>query len=466
MLLTLTVDGDAAADLSYLLHKRPDRFQSFDASFGKAHVFYPEVSGRRCVACLMLQVDPVGMAKKNVGLSQQLAGYVNDRPFVASSFLSTAIASVFGSALAGRCKDRPAAVAQELDLVVNIEALPVRGGESLLRGLFEPLGYEVNCQTRMLDSRFPDWGESPYFNVTLRTRATLSGVLNHLYVLIPVFDNQKHYFVGGEEIDKLLSKGEGWLASHPQAETISRRYLRRQGGHVRRAMERLNLGEDSASGGSREDTTIGVTGTNDDNVPLNQRRYEAVADVLIQSGATSVIDLGCGEGKFLKVLMSKKQFGRIVGMDVAVRALEIAARRLRLDTMPEKQRQRIELIHGSLMYRDRRIAGFDAACLVEVIEHLDPPRLAAMRRVVFGAARPGTVVVTTPNSEYNVVWETLPAGKFRHADHRFEWTRAQFESWCGGVGETFGYEARFDGIGDAVDELGSPTQMAVFQRTT
>ena len=466
MLLTITAGEDQAADFSFLLHKHPDRFQSFDMSFGKAHAFYSQVSDASVTACLLLDVDPVGMAKKNRGQSGQLDGYVNDRPYVTSSFMSTAIASVFGSAMAGRCKDRPDAVPKPMDLTIRIESLPVKGGEGFLRSLFEPLGYCVTATGQALDEQFPEWGESPYFSVELRGNRTLSDVLNHLYVLIPVFDNQKHYFVGHDEIEKLLSKGEGWLATHPCKEAITRRYLRHQGGMVRQALESLQVVEEGLDAAEVEVVAdaaeASVEAKLDQDVSLNQKRHQTVIDEMVRSGACRVIDLGCGEGKLLRGLLAKKQFTEIIGMDVSVRALEIAARRLRLESLPTKQAERIRLIHGSLMYRDARLAGFDAACLVEVIEHLDPPRLAAMQRVVFEHARPNIVIVTTPNAEYNVVWESLPAGKFRHSDHRFEWTRSEFETWSKVVASEHGYQVRFEGIGPEAEGVGTPTQMGVF----
>ena len=154
--------------------------------------------------------------------------YVNDRPYVASSFLSVAIAQVFGSALQGRCKDRPELATTPIPLEARLDVLPVRGGERFLRAVFEPLGYEVEADRHPLDERFPEWGESPYFSVTVAKTTTLAELLTHLYVLIPVFDNRKHYFVGDDEMEKLLAKGEGWLAGHPEKEEIARRYLKFQ----------------------------------------------------------------------------------------------------------------------------------------------------------------------------------------------------------------------------------------------
>ncbi|MGL4553231.1 MAG: methyltransferase [Gemmataceae bacterium] len=182
---------------------------------------------------------------------------------------------------------------------------------------------------------------------------------------------------------------------------------------------------------------------------------------LRDAGARRVLDLGCGEGRLIRLLLGEKPMTRIVGVDVSLRALEVAERRLRLDRLPS---ERVALLHGSLLYRDKRFEGFDAAAVVEVIEHLDPPRLASFEAVVFRHARPGTVVLTTPNREYNAVWETLPAGAMRHGDHRFEWTRGEFRAWADGVAARHGYGVRLAGVGPEHEAFGTPTQMAVFTR--
>ncbi|HEV3300542.1 MAG TPA: 3' terminal RNA ribose 2'-O-methyltransferase Hen1 [Planctomycetaceae bacterium] len=465
MLLSITTTNPPATELGFLLHKHPDRFQSFDLSFGQAHVFYPEVGVDLCTACLMLDVDPVGMVRrKNRDQSFLLGHYVNDRPYVASSFMSVAIAQVFGTALAGRCKDRPELVTKPIPLSARIETLPVRGGEGFLHSLFEPLGYDIQATRHPLDSMFPEWGESPYFSVTLTGTKLLSELLTHLYVLIPVFDNEKHYFVGEDELEKLLVKGTGWLASHPEKEQITRRYLKHRSSLYREALARLaeveetpSESEDEVSGGKAEDLL-------EQPMSLNEQRHGVVLAALRASGARSVLDLGCGEGKLLQELLSDRQFERIVGMDVSVQSLQRAVRRLSYDRLPPKQKERIELIHGSLIYRDKRLSGFDAAAVVEVIEHLDPPRLSALERVLFEFSRPKTIVLTTPNREYNVKWETLPAGKFRHPDHRFEWTRQEFHAWGLRIAQRHGYKVRFLPVGPLDEELGAPTQMGVFER--
>jgi 3' terminal RNA ribose 2'-O-methyltransferase Hen1 len=465
MLLTITTEHAPATDLGYLLHKHPGRMQSFDMSFGKAHVFYPEASDGRCTACLLLDVDAVGLARGR-GRDQRslLAHYVNDRPYAASSFMSVAISQVFGSALQGRCKDRPELVERPIPLAARIDVLPVRGGQMFLANVFGPLGYEIEATRHTLDERFPEWGESPYFSVELRGTVRLCELFTHLDVLIPVFDNQKHYFVGEDELEKLLMKGEGWLSKHPERDEITRRYLGHRSSLVRQALVRLIEEEDPAEAIDDERPLDAAEDILEQPLSLNDQRIGAVLAALRASGARRVLDLGCGEGKLLREMMTDRQFEQIVGMDVSIRALEAAQRRLRLDRLPARDSERVRLIHGSLLYRDKRLEDFDAASVVEVIEHLDPPRLAAFERVLFEFARPRTIVVTTPNREYNVVWETLAAGQMRHGDHRFEWTRAEFQQWATRVAGRFGYTVRFLPVGPAHETFGSPTQMGVFDR--
>ena len=199
-------------------------------------------------------------------------------------------------------------------------------------------------------------------------------------------------------------------------------------------------------------------------VALVEQRKGAVLAALRVAGAARVVDLGCGEGALMRLLLADRSFTEVLGVDVSARALQIAARRLRLDQLSERQRERVRLVQSSLTYRDARIAGFDAVVLMEVIEHVDLPRLGALERTVFAHARPGTVVVTTPNVEHNVRYPDLPAGTMRHRDHRFEWTRAQFRAWADAAASEHGYRVRYLPVGADDPEVGPPTQMAVFTR--
>lgn len=466
MLLTITTTHEPATDLGFLLHKHPSRIQTYDLTVGKAHVFYPESTAERCTAALLLDVDPVGLVRGGRARAAQRDSdvqYVSDRPYVASSFLSVAIAEVYSSALNGHSRERAELVDVPLPLTARVTALPCRGGEGFLRRLFEPLGYEVHAERHVLDERFPEWGPSIYFSVELDGQVRLRDLLTHLYVLVPVLDDDKHYWVAQDEVDKLLRRGEGWLAAHPERAAIAERYLRRQRRLTRDALARLVADEESDPDQEQEvhaDEEAGVERP----ISLNEARLTAVLGALRESGARSVLDLGCGEGRLLRALLADRRFERIVGVDVSYRTLERAQDRLRLDQQPASQQARILLVQGSLTYRDKRLDGYDAAAAVEVVEHLDPPRLAAFERVLFECARPRTVVLTTPNVEYNVKFESLSAGKLRHRDHRFEWTRAEFQSWANGVASRFGYTVSFLPIGAEDPVLGAPTQMATFTR--
>ena len=466
MLLTITTTHHPATDLGYLLHKNPSRFQSFPLPFGRADVFYPEAEPDRCTAALLLDIDPVGLVRPRAGAPDSagwLQQYVNDRPYVASSHLSVAIASVFGSALAGRSRERPELMEQAIPLEAQLPTLPSQEGAGLIRQLFEPLGYDVDIQDHPLDADFPEWGSSPYFSVTIRGTVRLRDLLAHLYVLLPVLDDNKHYWVGDDEVDKLLRFGAGWLGDHPHQELISGRYLKHQRGLVRQALAQLL---DAGQSDPDETAQRHEQGEARLEAPmrLGEQRIQAVLDALRELGAAQVLDLGCGEGRLIGELLKEPAVRSITGFDVSHRALELASQRLRLDTLPAAQRERVTLLHGSLTYRDQRLFGHDAAVAMEVIEHIDAPRLGAFEEAIFGAARPGAVLITTPNVEYNALFSGLSDGAFRHQDHRFEWRRQEFQNWANAVAERRGYDVRFQNIGPEDDALGAPTQMGVFTR--
>lgn len=464
MLLTISTTHKPATDIGFLLHKNPQNLHTVSMSFGDVHVFYPEATEERCTAAVLLDVDPVALVRKNTpsGEGFALEQYVNDRPYVTSSFMSVAINKLFGTLFSGTSKHRQELVDQAIPLEVRIPVLPCRGGETLLRRLFEPLGYEVDATRHILDEKFPEWGDSSYFTVTLRRSCPLREFLIHLYVLIPVLDNDKHYWIGEDEIEKLLKFGDGWLAQHPDKDLITSRYLKNFKSLVNEVLVRLSEGQPMEEADETGEAQKPQEEALEKKINLNQQRMEWVTAKLKSCNAKRVVDMGCGEGKLLSYLIQDNSFEYMLGCDVSSRALEIAHQRLKIDRLPSFQQKRIDLIQTALTYRDKRLSGFDAATLVEVIEHLDVPRLDAMRRVIFEFARPGTVIITTPNADYNVLFENLPAGKFRHNDHRFEWTRAEFQDWSNKVASQFGYSVSFDGIGEPHEQWGTPTQAGIF----
>ena len=447
MLLTLSTTHRPATDLGYLLHKNPARLQAFALPFGKAHVFYPQATEERCTAALLLEIDAVALVR---GRGAALADYVNDRPYIASSFLSVAIARVFGSALGGRSSERPELVAQALPLTADIAALRCES-EASLRELFEPLGYQL--QVDPPDAHVSTGG---YRNVRLVCRKPIKELLTHLYVLVPTLDNRKHYWIGDDEVEKLIARGEGWLEAHPNRDFIVRRYLKHRRNLTEEALARLRDDGDTGPGPQRADRTAAP--------PLADRRIQAVVRVLQDRGAARVLDLGCGEGRLIEALLALPQFTEIAGVDQSVAALRRVERRLRLERMPELQQRRLKLLQGALTYRDARLAGYDAAAVIETLEHMDPARLGAFEQALFHHAKPTTVVVTTPNREYNVNYAQLADGGLRHSDHRFEWSRQEFAAWAASVASAHGYAVTHEPVGDVDPAHGAPTQMAIFQR--
>jgi len=462
--MSISTTLSPATDLGFLLHKHPDKAQSFDVAVGTAHVVWPEAAAERSTVALILEVDPIALVRGkgnrgNEGFS--LAQYVNDRPYAASSMMAVALGKVFRTAMAGRCEARPELVDQALPLEIHVPALPSRGGPDLVHRLFAPLGWRVDAGAIALDPDIPAWGDSPYVDLRLSGRVRLAEALTHLYVLLPVLDDSKHYWVSTDEVDKLLRAGGGWLAGHPERDLITRRYLKHRRELVLSAVGRLAEVDDAAP----EQLDNAVPDEPDEApTPLVQLRKRAVLDALVAEGASSIVDLGCGEGSLLRELVSDPSYSLVMGVDVSHRALEIAARRLGLDRMPDSQRARLELIQSSVTYRDDRLRGHDAVVLMEVIEHIDPGRLPALERNVFGHARPTSVIVTTPNAEFNVRYEFLDAGTMRHSDHRFEWTRSQFRDWAEAAAAAYDYTVRFLPVGTDDPEVGSPTQLAVFRK--
>lgn len=461
MLLTITYEGHNTDELGYLLHKRPDRAQQFELSYGKAYIFYPEVSDERTTAALLLDIDPIDLARGKLGSRDGgLFDYVNDRPYASTSFMSTAIVRVFGTAMNGRCDKRQELADTPLKLTARLFSLKDGGDPELAKQLFEPLGYTVSAERTTLDGKFPEWGDSPYIDLTISGTVKLAELLNHIYVLIPVFDKQKHYYTSEAEIKKLLDHGEGWLADHPYKEKIVRRYLSMKRSYARKAIDIL-IGDDFSE---ENPDTENENAEKKERTPLNTQRMDAVKDAVIKSGAESVIDLGCGECKLTSSLLNEPQIKRVTACDVSVKTLEKAAQRLNLDRMLPYRKNKLTLIQASLTYKDRRFEGYDCACVVEVIEHIEPARIPAFERAVFEFAAPKTVIVTTPNKEYNINYQNMQENELRHGDHRFEWTRAEFKAWAESVCERFGYSCDISGIGEDDGSNGSPTQMGVFTK--
>ncbi len=480
MLLSITLEQtkDAnyiATDLGFLLHKNPFNVHEFNLSFGKAHVFYPEASDEKCTAALFAELDGIDIVKNYrtpKGSNKELKQYVNDRPYTVNSFFTVALSRIYSTAMAGTCNKQPDLVAQQLPLTVSLPVLPSKGGKTLIRNLFEPLGYEVIIDQYDFDAQLPEWGASPYFNVTLKQNIVLSELLTHLYVLIPVLDNDKHYWVGFDEVDKLIRNGKNWIPDHPQKNLIVARYLKKQGSLTRKALAELEVEktvlelveepvvdetlEQERQSQAKEDQL-------EKKVRLNDLRIQKIVETINSLDVSSIMDLGCGEGKYLREYLKIKKLHQITGIEVSTSVLDKAEQRLKIDRMPERVREKLALLQGSLTYKDQRLKNMDLATCIEVIEHIDEDRLDAFAESLFAFSKPKYAIITTPNVEFNVTFENMPEGKLRHNDHRFEWDRKTFQNWCDAICEKYNYEVSFDSIGEEHPEYGAPTQMGLFR---
>lgn len=456
MFLSIATTHRPATDLGFLLHKHPEHVHEIELGFGKAFIVYPEASESRCEAALILDIDPIGLVRGRGSAEGLLDQYVNDRPYAASSFLSVAMARALRTAMGGTSKERPQLAQQAIQLEATVTPLPARGSEKLVHELFEPLGWKTEVEP----IEGPGGQKSRYVTLRLTGSARLSEALNQLYVLIPVLDDAKHYWVGEDEVNKLLARGESWLGGHPARDLIVQRYLKHQRSLAHLALARLapETEEEEAALESRDAAEENLERP----IRLSDVRMDVVLDTLRRLDAKRIADLGCGEGKLLFRLARERWVGQALGVDASVISLERASKRLKLNEIGGPSEGKIKLLHSALTYRDKRIAGIDAATLIEVIEHLDPDRLPALARILFGESRPKSVIVTTPNAEYNALFPNLPPGSFRHPDHRFEWTREQFRTWVKSIEDAYGYRAELHAIGEVDVAHGSPTQMVVF----
>ncbi|MBY0552852.1 MAG: 3' terminal RNA ribose 2'-O-methyltransferase Hen1 [Candidatus Obscuribacterales bacterium] len=478
MFISVTTTHNPATDLGYLIVKNPATApHRFSLPFGEAILTYTEISPDRCTAVMTLDINPVELVRGREGSQGggTIDEYLNDRPYCSSSILAVALRRVFSSALSGKNKDRQELAKTRIPLECTIGALPSRRGPVTIRDLFEPLGYNVvDCTRHALDPLQPEWGDSDYHTVTIRGTVTVQELMTHLFILIPVLDNDKHYFVGDAEVEKLLRHGNVWLATHPLNEMIVNRYLgnkKHLAAKALGALAELVAPEDEESDGEADGATAdGQTPATpredvEKTISLHQIRHETVVRVLKERGVKRVVDMGCGRGLFVGRLMDDAQFEQILGMEVELRAVSGARYKLKLHKQPAEKRDRVKLVQGSVTYRDSILRQkFDAAVSIEVIEHMEPTRLDMFAMVMLGDCRPRIAVVTTPNREYNCLWPTLPAGELRHKDHRFEWTRSEFEQWCSTQAARYGYATEFQPIGPLDDKHGAPSQMCVFTR--
>ena len=239
MFLSLATTAPRADELGFLLQKHPGRAFERELSVGTARVFYPEATATRCEVCLLLEADPVKLARES-HRSGPGGGYAAAKPYLAGSLLAVALGRCFNTILAGRCKEKADRLAERWPVTVTVPALPCRGGADAVRAAFEPLGYACEVRTPPLDPAEPAWGEAATHQVTLAGEQPIPAVLNHLAVLLPALEGDRHHFVSAEEVDKLVRRGGDWLAGHPLRDRLVGFSLKRKPSLVAEALAQLD----------------------------------------------------------------------------------------------------------------------------------------------------------------------------------------------------------------------------------
>lgn len=445
MQLTIQASGDNVKAISYLLSKNPSNLYERNHKGHLVRLFYSKFTETELEVTIFVTPDPIELIKNNSN-SYDITHYINDREFAVSSIFCSFIRSALGTALNGQPKeehikwvDHPFPFTFEFGPVVSTLT------DEKLMNLFEPIGYEVTINRPEIEYSIPIKTKSSARYISIKGMKTLQEGLRHLFVLIPVIDNYKHYFIDEKEIEKLERYGEGWLEQHPLRDLIYRQALRFK--------EIYSLVENS----SKDEKKIEPV----KKVRLNELRYEKIVNTVSEMKPRSVVDFGSGEGKLSVQLGFVEGITEILAVEpsesASLKALE------RFNKVKNKEKfVNPELLWGSLFYYDERLKDKDVIILCEVIEHIDESRLPKAMDTLLHDYQPGALIITTPNRDYNELYDMEE--HLRHNDHRFEWTRAEFRQWCTERNHGNDYELLFDGIGEEHASQGFPTQMCVFKR--
>ncbi|MGE6488602.1 3' terminal RNA ribose 2'-O-methyltransferase Hen1 [Paenisporosarcina sp. NPDC076898] len=445
MQLSIQASGDNVQAISYLLSKNPNNLYERNHKGHLVRLFYSKFTETELEVTIFVTPDPIELVKNNSN-SYDITHYINDREFAVSSIFCSFIRSALGTALNGQPKEEHLMWVNH-PFSFNFEFGPVVSSlsDEKLMNLFEPIGYEVTINRPEIEYSFPIKTKSSARYLSIKGMKTLQEGLRHLFVLIPVIDNYKHYFIDEKEIEKLERYGEGWLDQHPLRDLIYRQALRFK--------EIYSLVENSSKDEKKVEPVKKVR--------LNELRYEKIVNTVSQMKPRSVIDFGSGEGKL------SVQLGFVEGITeiLAVEPSEAASLKAleRFNKVKNKEKFVIpELLWGSLFYYDERLKDKDVIILCEVIEHIDETRLPKAMDTLLDDYQPPALIITTPNREYNELYDMEE--HLRHNDHRFEWTRAEFRQWCTERNHSNDYELQFDGIGEEHASHGFPTQMCIFKR--
>lgn len=445
MQLTIHAKGENAGNLSYFLGKHPDRPFTRETKYGKVEAKF--LHYRQNEVIFYITFHPNGLSLVKESDFHQLEDYINDREFSLSSIFLTNIRHSIGYVLS----DEKEGITENMHFSVSLSPLSTRLPDHAITELFEPLGYDVSIEKIESDYTF-DVDSGRVVSLTLTSQTNVVDVFRHLYVLIPIMDNYKHYDIDSNEAEKLLRFGAKWLEQHPKREFITRRFVGYRKGLANDVLSTFEPKEKELTNNEEPEVKT----------PLGKLRYSAFADKVKELPIQSVVDMGAGEGRLVELLVQNEQLTEILACEPTVNGLDRMKRLISILERKKKVRVKPSIIQSSLFYRDERLLHKDALILCEVIEHIERERVDQVLSTILSYYQPTYFIFSTPNYEYNDIYGL--EGALRHNDHRFELTRKEFHSLVERHANENNYSFDIIGIGEEHTELGFPTQMAVLKK--
>lgn len=449
MQISLKVYGEHARMVSHLIAKNPHNLYERKEKGGLVRIVFTKNEEREVHILFFVTVDNMELTKNQTNFSS-ITHYINDRESAVSSIFCSVLRKAVGTALNGKPKDEfKEWVNYSFPLEITFGPLSTKLTNHELAGLFEPLGYELTIENGkvLLPASFAKKSSAKF--ITLKANQTIQDCFRHLFVLIPVMDQYKHYYIDEKEVDKLKRYGEGWLSFHPKRNEIIKESL-----IFSDLIEKSRLIESKPSKEKQAPLTKKKS--------LNQWRYEKIIETVKGLPHNSrIVDMGAGEGKLTAQLGFIRGIEELVAVEPSERE-QLKAKK-RIEALVGKPDFLLPTFKwGSLFYYDSELEKKDIFILCEVIEHIDENRLGKIFDTIFTKYKPYHVIVTTPNQDYNAVYDMNEAK--RHSDHRFEWTQQQFKEWTKYWESHANYKAQIDGIGEYVEGYGYPTQMVIFSQ--
>ncbi|AYV66644.1 MULTISPECIES: methyltransferase domain-containing protein [Niallia] len=449
MQISLKVYGEHARMVSHLIAKNPHNLYERKEKGGLVRIVFTKNEEHEVQILFFVTVDNMELTKNQTNFSS-ITHYINDRESAVSSIFCSVLRKAVGTALNGKPKDEfKEWVNYSFPLEITFGPLSTKLTNHELAELFEPLGYELTIENGkvLLPKSFAKKSSAKF--ITLKAKQTIQDCFRHLFVLIPVMDQYKHYYIDEKEVDKLKRYGEGWLSSHPKRNEIIKESL-----VFSDLIEKSRLIESKPS----EEKQAPLTKKKS----LNQWRYEKIIETVKKLPHNSrIVDMGAGEGKLTAQLGFISGIEELIAVDPSERE-QLKAKK-RIEALVDKPDFLLPTFKwGSLFYYDSELEKKDIFILCEVIEHIDENRLGKVFDTIFTKYKPYHVIVTTPNQDYNAVYDMNEAK--RHSDHRFEWTQQQFEEWTKYWESHANYKVQIDGIGEYIEGYGYPTQMAIFSQ--